>query len=357
MNLIKKTLLFTVTTLAGMAFASGSAWAKTGKMQLVSVKTTAPIVLDATAEAAWNKATAVEVELTETPYKPNNGYEGMKQTTVRIKSLYDKDNVYFFIQYDDPTESLARFPWIKQADGSWKQLVNKDSTGHDNTYYEDKMAMFWEIKARGFAKKGCDVACHMAENGINNGIKDKSPGRKYTGKAGETIDMWHWKGVRTNPLGQFDDQFVNDNNDPNKNAEWGRAGDVKTGGGYQNNINAAKTGPIYMNSPYSDEHKYYVLPSLKADFVDTFKTGDVVPGITLDPFTGPRADIKVKGVWRDGHWTLEVQRSLVTKGEKADIQDVQFKDLKKKHYFGVSVFDNSQINHLYHNGTVEFSFK
>lgn len=357
MNLIQKTLLFSTAAIAGVAFASGSAWAKTDKMALVSLKTTTPIVLDAVAETAWNKATAVEIDLTETPYKPNNGYDGMKQTKMRIKSLYDAENVYFLIQYDDPTESLARFPWVKQSDGTWKQLMNKDNTGHDNTYYEDKMAMFWEIKAKGFAKKGCDIACHMAENGMNNGFKDKSPGRKFTTKSGETIDMWHWKGVRNNPVGQFDDQYVDDTNDPMKSNEWGRKGDVKTGGGYKDNVNADKTGPLYMNSPYSEEYKYFVMPSLKAEFVDTFKAGDVVPGIVLDPFTGPRADLKVKGVWKNGQWTLEVQRSLVTKGEKAEIQDVQFSDLKKKYYFGTSVFDNSQINHLYHNGAVEFTFK
>ncbi|MFH2133420.1 MAG: ethylbenzene dehydrogenase-related protein [bacterium] len=357
MNRIRTILLFTVMIVTGIAFTSGSALAKSKKMSLVSVKTTTPIVLDTVAEKAWDKAGVLEVKLGEMPYKPSNGYAGMTETTLRIQSLYDKENIYFLIRWDDPTQSLARFPWVKQGDGSWKQLSNKDDTGHDNTYYEDKMAMFWDINARGFAKKGCDVACHMAENGMNNGMKDTAPGRKYTNKTGETIDMWHWKGVRTNPLGIFDDQFVDNVADPKVNENWGRHGDVKLGGGYKNNVNADKSGPMYMNSPYSEDNKYFVLPWLKAPFVDTFKAGDVVPGIVLDAFTGPRADIKVKGAWQDGHWTLEVKRKLVTKGEKSDVQDVQFKDLKKKYYFGVSVFDNSQIDHLYHTGSIQLTFK
>ena len=119
----------------------------------------------------------------------------------------------------------------------------------------------------------------------------------------------------------------------------------------QNSGNKSKTGPAFMNSTYSEKNKYWVLPRTKTKFVDTFKTGDVVPGIVLSPFTGSRADIKAKSHWKDGQWTLEVKRALVTTGDKAEIQDTQFNDLKKAYYFGISVFDNSQINHIYHEGS------
>ncbi|WP_413838496.1 ethylbenzene dehydrogenase-related protein [Desulfobacula sp.] len=331
---------------------------KKAPMKLVSVKADTAITLDAMAEKAWDKATALEVKLDQLPYEPNNGYNGIRETTVKIKSLYDDKYVYFYLQYADPTQSLERFPWIKQADGSWKQSIKKDSTGHDNTYYEDKLGMYWEInKVKGFKKKGCAVSCHLTEEGLNNGIADTSAGRKYTNKPGETIDMWHWKSVRTGPLGMFDDQFVDDNTDPKANKNWGRHGDVKTGGGYKNNFNADKTGPAFMNSPYSEKDKYWVLPELKAKFVDTFKAGDVVPGIVITPFTGHRGDIKVQSAWKDGQWTLEVKRALATTGDKAEIQDVQFSDMAKTYYFGISVFDNSQINHVYHEGSIGMTFK
>ena len=350
----KQMLIMVVTLIIGMFFISNSAMSQ--QMKLVSVKTKSPIVLDAFQEKAWSKAKALKVVLDETPYKPSNGYDGMKETTVSIKSSYNKSSIYFYIQWDDPTKSLARFPWIKQANGSWKQSMAKDSTGHDNSFYEDKLGIYWEIKAQGFKKKGCDVSCHIAEDGKVDGIKDTSAGRKYTKLAGETIDMWHWKGVRTNPLGLFDDQFVDSTKDPKKNKNWGRKGDDKIGGGYKNNINKAKTGPVFMNSGGSEEYKYMVVPWLRTKFVDNFKTGDVVPGIVLSAFTGHRADIKVKGAWKDGKWTLEVKRSLKTRGKNAKIQDVQFSDLKKPYYFGLSVFDNSQINHIYHNGSIELRF-
>lgn len=343
--------------LAGILIIVNSASTQEKKMKLVSVNTNVPIKLDAVAEGTWDKAESIEVKLDALPYEPSNGYGGMKETTVKIKSLYDDEYIYFYLQYADPTQSYARFPWEKQADGSWKQLENKDSTGHENTYYEDKLGIYWEIKTRGFKKKGCAVSCHMTENGMNNGIEDFSAGRKYTNKQGETIDMWHWKSVRTGPLGMIDDQFVDHTKDPKQNKNWGRKGDVKLGGGYKNNHNGNKTGPAYMNSPYSEANKYWVLPRTKTKFVDTFKTGDIVPGIEISPFKGPRADIHAKGVWKDGLWTLEIKRALVTTGEKADVQDVQFRDLGGAYYFGLAVFDNTQINHLYHKGSIELNFQ
>jgi hypothetical protein len=342
----------------GMLLIANPALAeKKAQMKLVSVKADSAITLDAMAETAWDKATALEVKLDQMPYEPSNGYDGIRETTAKIKSLHDDKYAYFYIQYADPTQSFARFPWVKQADGTWKQSIKKDSTGHDNTYYEDKVGMYWEINARGFKKKGCAVSCHLTEEGLNNGIKDTSAGRKYTNEPGETIDMWHWKSVRTGPLGMADDQYVDSVADPKLNKNWGRHGDVKTGGGYTNNVNEAKTGPAFMNSPYSEKDKYWVLPKSKAKFVDTFKTGDVVPGIVITPFTGPRGDIKVASNWKDGVWTLEIKRALVTIGEKSEIQDVQFRDLGKVYYFGISVFDNSQINHVYHEGSIGMTFQ
>lgn len=322
---------------------------------LMSKTTDADISIDGTVDAAWEAAPVLSVTLDRMPYQPDNGYPGMTATEVQMRSLHDGEYIYLLMQYADPTESLERFPWIKQADGSWKQNVNKDSTGHENTYYEDKIGMFWDINARGFAKKGCDVACHMAVNGQVNGIDDTSAGRKYT-REGEFIDMWHWKGVRSNPVGQADDQYVHSNTDPSVNRNWGRSGDSKTGGGYKNNVNDDKSGPAYMVLSEADMHKYFIIAGTETPFEDTFDVGAVVPGIIVSPFEGSRGDIAATGVWADGMWTVELKRRLVTEGDNVAEQDVQFDDLGETYDFGISVFDNSQINHLYHSGSLTLQF-
>ena len=341
-------LLRTLCLLTGLLFIAVTAHATT---TLTSVKTNKPILLSGAVDNAWQKAAPLKVTLDNLPYEPSNGYDGMQETTVTMKSLYDDEYLYLLIQYDDPTKSLARFPWIKQDDGSWKQMKMKDSTGHDNTYYEDKVGIFWDINTKGFKEEGCMISCHMDIPG------DTSAGRKFTNNPGETIDMWHVKNVRTSPLGQVDDQFMDSTDNKKANKSFGRKGDMKTGGGYKNNYNKDKSGPAYMNFPPSDEYKYMVIPTLKTPFVDIFKPGDVVPGIVIDAFEGPRADIEMRGKWNDGIWTLEIRRKLVTTGEKADIQDVQFDDLSKEYSFGIAVFDNSQINHLFHTETLTLKFK
>ena len=337
-----------ILSMAGVLLLSGSAYG--ADQTLTSTKAGSPIVLDGMADKAWDAAKAITVTVDDTPYEPSNGYKGMSKTDVNIKSLYDDKNVYFLITYKDPTKSLERFPWVKQDDGSWKKLSNKDSTGHDNTYYEDKFAMFWDITTNGFKENGCMIACHMDEPG------DKSAGRKYTESAGETIDMWHAKYVRSLPMGMFDDQYVDDNIDPKKNKGWGRKGDTGKGG-YKNNDNADKSAPAFMNKNGTGDEKYYVVPDKKVPFVDTFKKGDVVPGITIAPMQGGRADILARNRYENGMWTLEVMRPLKTEGKDAETQDVQFTDMSKSYPFGLAVFDNSQINHLFHVDTLEMIFK
>lgn len=344
----------TSTSIVGclLALLASQATAAEG---LVSVKVAAPITLDATIEAAWEQAPALTLALDKTPYKPDV-YPGITQTTITLKSVYDAENIYFLLQYQDPTKSLQRFPWVKQEDGSWKQLKKLDSTDHDNTYYEDKFAFLWDINTKGFAKKGCAITCHMAENGKVNDIVDKSPGRKFTNAAGETVDMWHWKGVRTGPVGQIDDQFINNNN-PADAKDWGRRSDSKTGGGNVDNVNKDKTGPAFMSAKPEADNPYWIRDEDKVPFVDTFKPGDVVAGMIVKPFTGSRGDVTCATKWADGTWTIEFKRKLVTSGDKAAEQDVQFSDLAKAYPFGVAVFDNSQINHMYHEGVLKLTFK
>jgi len=341
-------VLFGTLSLAINAYAAG-------QYKLNSQKLKAPITLEAS-NKAWENLPELSLTLSQTPYKPA-GFPGLTRTKVKLKSLYDSENLYIHMQYDDPTKSLNRFPWIKQKDGTWKQSVNKDSTGHENDFYEDKVGMFWDINTNAFAQVGCMVSCHITNDGLNNGIPDKSAGRKYTNADDETIDMWHWKSVRTGLA--FDlshDQYVDNVTDPKKNKNWGRHGDEKTGGGYKNNTTKDKKMPMYMNKNKNSQLSY-LKDEDKVPFIDTFKTGDMIPGIVVSKMSGSAADIKTSSKYENGKWTLVFKRALVTTHPKAKVQDVQFDDLSKSYHFGVAVFDNTQINHMYHFGSIELKFK
>ena len=340
----KKKLCVVFVLLVGMTLALGAQTLQAGRT------TTAPILDGRASDSVWAKANSLSVSLEYTPYKPNNGYEGMSETDVVMKAVYDSRRIYILVQWDDPTKSLERFPWTKQSDRSWKQLKNTDSTGHENTYYEDKLAILWDISTPLFANAGCAITCHM--NAIS-----KSAGRKYTPSAGQTVDMWHWKGVRTAPVNQIDDQYIDHNTDPAVNSGWGRHGDTKTGGGYVNNIEDGKIK--WQDSGFGKVRgdKYWILDDAKKLFADTYAPGDQVAGIIVSPFTGPRGDIDTVAEWDNGKWTLEIARDLVTTGQNSETQDVQFRNLSKNYPFGIAVFDNSQINHIFHWGVLNLSFQ
>lgn len=234
-------------------------------------------------------------------------------------------------------------------------MTNKDSTGHENTYYEDKLAVYWDISEKGFAKKGCEQSCHTSDNGKVDGVADSSAGRHFTAGPGELLDIWHMKTARTNANGQSDDQYLDWSRNESKG--WGRKTDTKSGGGYVNNENQAKTGPAWMPEKAGSD-VYWVLDSEKVPFDDRrFKPNDIVGGIVTAPFQGPRADVAAKGNWKDGVWTFEFKRKLVTVGDKAVDEDVQFSDLTKAYPFGIAVFDNTQINHLYHKKPLKLRFE
>jgi hypothetical protein len=252
------------------------------------------------------------------------------------------------MQYKDPTQSLQRGPWVKQADGSWKQLKDPDDKGGDNNkYYEDKMAIIWNVNSPAFEARGCMAACHTGEG--------KPYGNKYLPNPGEKADIWHWKSVRTGSVGQIDDQYLDTTRyDKDKAPEAGRKSDPKTGGGYVDNVNDTKNGPRFALKNNKPAPPYWIVDAEKEPFDDSkYKAGDEVPGIIVAPLTGDRGDISVKSVWKDGVWTLVFARKL---GTGSDF-DVQFNDLKKSYAFGVAVFDNAQVRHAYSPGVLKLVFE
>ncbi len=77
---------------------------------VLSVKANSAPVLDGQPEALWNDARAISIQV--------SGGANSGSTEVSLKSVYAGDSVYFLVEWEDPTESLYRTPWEKQADGT-----------------------------------------------------------------------------------------------------------------------------------------------------------------------------------------------------------------------------------------------
>jgi hypothetical protein len=285
------------------------------------------------ADPAWAKAQPLNVELSD-----GANFGGTGRTTGSLKAVYTGDMLYMLVQYKDPTNSVRRGPYQKQADGSWKQLKDPaDKGGDDNMFYEDKWAMLWSINnsIKGFEEQGCAATCHLGQG--------KPYGNKYTPGEGQLGDIWHVKGQRTVPMGFVDDQYVDHTRyDPKASPNAGRKNEDSQGDYTPMKLVNGK--PEFMNpdaKPGNAGGAYGIKRGTEVPFVDNFKPGDEVASFFMNGLKADRADVKVVENWSNGVRTAVLSRKLVT-GSK---YDVQFADLKARYPFGFAAFDNAQVRH------------
>ena len=296
------------------------------------------------ADPAWAAAKPLAVSLSD-----GVNFGGKGQTTGTLKAVYTADTLYMLVQYNDPTNSIRRGPYQKQADGSWIQLKDPaNKGGDDNMYYEDKWAMLWSINnsIKGFEEQGCAVLCHLGQG--------KPYGNKYTNSPGELGDIWHSKGQRTAPLGWVDDQYVdNTRYDAQKQPNAGRKNEDP--GSDYTPFPLVNGKPQFMNRDAKASNAggtYGIKRGEEVPFVDNFKAGDEVASFFMNGLKGDRADVKVNENWANGVHTAVVSRKLVT-GSKFD---VQFDNLSARYPFGFAAFDNAQVRHATTDDTLFLVF-
>ncbi len=303
---------------------------------LVASKVAAAPDLNAGAgDPAWAQARPLAVSLSG-----GMNFGGKGETTGTLKAVYTADTLYLLVQYQDPTDSKRRGPYQKQADGSWKKLVDPaNKGGDDNIYYEDKWAMLWPIgPVKNFENKGCATTCHLGEG--------KPYGNKYSRNPGELLDTWHMKGSRGAVFGFVDDQYTdNTTYDPKTSPNAGRKSDPGNPTGDYNNVPLENGKPKFMNrdgKPGNAGGAYFIKKGDEVAFDDSrFKVGDEVASYIALPLNGDRGDIKVSQTWSKGVHTSVVARKLVT-GSKFD---VQFDNPAGRYLFGFAAFDNAQVQH------------
>ena len=346
---MKITTLFARIAALGVigAFACSSALAAD---TLTAVKVaSAPNLASLDKDPAWAKAKALKIELSGGVHFADDKGE----TQASLKAVYTKDMLYMLIQYKDPTDSQRRGPYQKQADGSWKKLVDpEDKGGDDNVYYEDKWAFIWPIdnSIKGFDKKGCAAMCHEGQT--------KPYGNKYTASEGQLGDIWHMKGSRTVPWGFVDDQYVDHTRyDAKASPNAGRKSDPGTPEGEYNAFKLVNGTPEFMSrdgKPANGGGTYYIKRGDEVPFDDSrFKAGDEVASYIVNELKGDRADIRIVQQWNNGVRTSVISRKLVT-GSKFD---VQFDKLNKRYAFGFAAFDNAQVRHATVDDALFMTFK
>jgi thiosulfate reductase cytochrome b subunit len=321
----------------------------------------APILDGDASDPIWANANPVIIRNVK-------GANDPEYVDVSVKAVHDGQYVYFQFQWADPDVSAKRYPLLKTEDG-WKVLQTAFDRSDEDVFYEDKLAMYITSVPNG----SCASTCHLGVGPASE--KNEKHGLHYT--TGEVGDLWHWKSVRTEPMGELigepgfvDDQYFGPATplptNPKERYTGGYYADPNEGGGYAHNF--VKLDPdkplsetyvvpqflpppqlVYTNAdPATSEvgQTWWIHKSQAISYTveaDTYPVGSIIPNIVISPLTGDRSDIRAKAQWRDGRWTLETRRLLDTGSDK----DVAFV-LGKPVYISVATYNRTQTHHGMH---------
>lgn len=317
-RLMIMSLVFAVILSSAMAFA----WRGGGRCggwfsTLLSKSVSEELSMDAIDHERWSQVSGMIV-----PVMPMMTPELWGQwNTVELKSLHNDTDIYFYVRWSDPTQSIFKSIWRRTSDG-W------ENSGEN----EDRMGFAWDIqgslsssafrgfrRGRGMMMGGCATLCHVAQD-----APDKLT--MTTTYTGGVADLWQWKAARTNPSGYADDQYFD--SEDHKGDEGESA--------YTDNKSENESEPAYMFAGGVETSAH--LFEDDAEFFDDsmFGEGDTLPGYVLRKPSGDRKDVEAVGVWEDGYWTVVLKRSLVTNSDT----DVQFAS-GLTYPFGIAIFDNA----------------
>ncbi len=242
-------------------------------------------------DADWSGIPATTIKLIN---NRSGGKANINELT--IKSGVNGGSVYFLMQWKDATHDNQHKPYV------WDNAKGKYGKGKQS---EDRFAIQ-------FAMTGdYDV------NWLSGNLF--------------TADIWHWKAARTNGLGLAQDKMTIITDKKTKKAYKGKADNGKT---------------IYIKRKSDAGSKFYKTTRY------TSKEKDIMPKYVLaSSATGSIADVKAKGVWSNGQWTLELSRKLNT-GNNDDVVFTAGQSVKG----GIAIFDHSGNDDHSHSDNLNFLF-
>ncbi|MHC4401439.1 MAG: ethylbenzene dehydrogenase-related protein [Planctomycetota bacterium] len=273
----------------------------------------------------WSEASPLSIELAD-----GVGFDGGR-TAVTLRALYDGNELFVQAQWIDPCENREYSPWEKTADG-WQHLTT--SPDDESVYYEDKFAMVFPTEPDWrFDRFGCAMYCHVAGD------------RPYGYKGSDhLVDVWHWKAVRTDPVGQVDDKYWLGFDLSEKDV--GRHGDPKQSGGYTKEGSDGQDHPSRLPDDLS-AIRGGMIPldhavEYSEDAAEKIPEGTRVPSIVASAFVGDRGDVRCQSQYENGRWTLWIRRKLDT-GSRYDRRF----EPGQTYSFGCAAFDHTSNRHAY----------
>jgi len=314
-----------------------------------------------------------------------NGLDDDRILPYDVQAAYNDNTFFWRVSYRG--NEGKRHEYIRYTNGAWQREggdrrdaqatfdndPQQGDTSVNSTIYEQRTTIMIndpgaDPNVDNFGQYGCFLSCHnysrhMPEWTAANGHDGKyiDPVQATGSVSGDTVlDLWHWRGARSNPIGRADDQhllalnFVP--NDGNGSDNGGRKGDAGTSVFRSQGMDAVN-GPDFLFDPGTTSGKfaftwenfwqtpyYYMVdpdaqqvgprspnPGIMA-YADAVAMGyaptegDTVPRRILRAGAGSRADITSMGTTFTpetpdgsyGIWNVQMQRAMNT-GNNDDI--------------------------------------
>ncbi|CAM4150876.1 ethylbenzene dehydrogenase-related protein [Pseudoalteromonas byunsanensis] len=276
-------------------------------------------------------------------------------TQVHIKALSNHKETFFLFRWADPTKSLQHLPLIKTSQG-WKVKENGFYQFDEQSHYEDKFAVMLSSSC----DIGADGTSYLGKKPFSNKPANWHGKGYHASLDGKIRDLWHWKAVRTNNMVLADDNYIGPLAQPLSGQRRYKAGyqtDGKESGAYVMNwlwYSPNQVTPKRLPTPSEHNHSS-VLPWFGSQpyqsSKDTYPIGTQLSSVLYrsNRFEGDRADVRAKGHWQNGYWTLE----LVRKNQTESKYDVT---LNNNTCIWVSAFDSSQIAHTRHQRAIKLRY-
>ncbi|HYM19612.1 MAG TPA: ethylbenzene dehydrogenase-related protein [Candidatus Kapabacteria bacterium] len=292
----------------------------------------APDVNSSNIEAVWQNATALTVNAS----KIGTDTAGVARSfPISIKSLVSGTDIYFMVQYADPTEDYLKMPLkFNGGDAADPARWQKQSVYDDGVSFA-----FEQVPGKSgnltFTSNGCAMLCHTPTTPNGPGM--------YSDDSGQ-YDVWYWHSGKSNGCGYADDDISEGN------PVYQLLSDDASVENYQNNADDFTGGSIPAkiaggNNQQLDK-RYFVEFETGQAFTGKEKNpatgspwaaGDRVPGYTIANPTPSNDyfDVQARGYWSNGMWTVKFHRKLNT---GVDHLDTQFAH-GKSYLFSVAVHD------------------
>jgi hypothetical protein len=205
--------------------------------------------------------------------------DNSSQRPITIKTCRDSENIYFLVRFPDKSASLSHKTLI------WDEREQIYIEGMDR---EDVLVIKWSMTGGNMSYKPSLLEPH-------------------------TADVWFWKACRSDPSGYLDDKYNIVSAEPVSDSL---------------ELQSDKHGKLYMQRK-GDEGRSSCDDEM---FFENY--GPALKKFYPREPQGSRADIKGKGNWSEGYWTIEIVRKLDT----GNSDDLAFSE-GKRHVFGIGLYE------------------